>query len=267
MYCGLRYRFREKPEHQAGFEKIQVSAMFLYTDIHTHILPGVDDGARNEEMCMEMLAAANKDGVSKIFLTPHSKPMHHNADPSKIRELTAGLQEEVQKNSLELKLYTGNELYYRSELLELLEEGEVCTLADSDYALIEFGPMDDFEYIRKSMYRILSGGYRPVLAHAERYNVLWKSVEKAAALVEMGCYLQINGGSITGEYGFKVQRFCRRLLALDLVHFVASDAHDDQKRGCRLSKCAKYISKKYGQERAEQIFVNNPASVIANDYI
>lgn len=241
--------------------------MISYTDIHAHILPGIDDGARDEEMCMGMLKLAVKDGISQIFLTPHNKPMHHNASPSKIRALTKELQEKVRENGLAVELYTGNELYYHSELLELLEEGKACTLADSKYVLLEFGPMDDFGYIKKGIYQILAGGYHPILAHAERYSELFASVKKVEELADMGCYIQLNRGSVMGQYGFRIKRYCRRLLALDLVDFVASDAHDDKRRICFLSDCAKYIEKKFGQQRAERIFADNPARVIAGDYI
>lgn len=241
--------------------------MSSYIDIHSHILPQIDDGAKNIDMSIKMLRIAQQNGICSIILTPHNKPMHHNASPEKIGSLTDELQEAANKKEIAIRLYVGNEIYYRSNILEILEERKASTLADSMYVLVEFGPMDDFDYIRNGIYQLLSGGFRPILAHVERYGSVASSVERVRELVKMGCYIQINAGSVMGQYGFGTKKFTRQILKQGLVHFVATDAHDDVRRRPCLLDCAKYIDKKFGEDYAEKILKENPEKVINNEYI
>ena len=113
-----------------------------YIDIHTHILPGVDDGAESPETSLEMLRMAAGDGIGQIILTPHSKPWHRHRSCAEVASGVARLRELLQEERLDIQLYTGNELFYRSGLLEELEAGQAVALADSHYVLVEFDPAD-----------------------------------------------------------------------------------------------------------------------------
>lgn len=241
--------------------------MSSYIDIHSHILPQIDDGAKNIDMSKKMLCIAQQNGIRSMILTPHHKPMHYSAGLRAIKSLTEELQNMADREEIEIRLYTGNEIYYRSDILEILKERKALTLADSMYVLIEFSPMDGFDYIRNGIYQVLSGGYRPILAHVERYESIAASMERVREIVNMGCYIQINAGSIMGQYGFGTKKFTRQILKQGLVHFVATDAHDDVKRKPCLSDCAKYISKKFGKEYASRIFNENPQKIINDKYI
>ncbi len=238
-----------------------------YIDIHSHLLPGIDDGAKNLEMSMEMFRIAADNGIGQMIMTPHNKPMHKNAGPAKIERMTQQLQECLKKEKIDLQLYTGNELYYRSDVLEELEGGNALTMANSGYVLIEFGPMDAYEYIRSGIYKIMAGGYRPILAHVERYGNVCAKEERVRDLIAMGCYIQVNAGSIMGQYGLQTRLFTRRLLKQRLVHFVASDAHNTEKRSPAISECAKYLEKKFGEDYARRLLRDNPMCVINNEYI
>lgn len=236
-------------------------------DIHSHVIPGIDDGARDMDISMKMLRIARDNGIEHIILTPHYKPMHHNAGKEKQRMLTDKLREKMEGEGIEIRLYNGNELYYHSEALSELENGKVFTLADSSYVLVEFSPMDEFDYIRNGLYQLLSGGYRPIVAHVERYRKLLSNMEAVGDIIEMGCYVQVNAGSIMGEAGYQIKSFTRRLLKSRLVHFVATDAHNVDNRGPFLKDCAKYISRKCGNDYMQTLLCVNPAKIIANEYI
>jgi len=238
-----------------------------FWDIHSHVLPGIDDGAQDIEISMKMLQIASDNGIEQIVLTPHYKPMHRNADKKKVCMLTDLLREKVKKKGLEIELYNGNELYYHGEALMELENGKVFSLADSSYVLVEFGPMDEFDYIRNGLYQLLSGGYRPIVAHVERYRKLLSNMEAVEDIIEMGCYIQVNAGSIMGKTGYQTKNFTRRLLKNKLVHFVATDAHNADSRGPVLKDCAKYISRKHGSDYMQKLLCTNPAQIIANEYI
>ncbi len=236
-------------------------------DIHAHFLSQIDDGAKDFETSMKMLRIAKENAVSKIILTPHNKPMHHNASPATIKRLAAELQDRIAGEGLDIQVFTGNEIYYRSDILEILEAGEVCTMAGSFYVLTEFGPMDDYDYIRNAVYKITSGGYQPILAHVERYANICSKIERTEELVKMGAYLQINAGSIMGQFGLGTKQLTQRLLRQRLVHFVASDAHDEEKRGPQLKKCSEYISRKFGEIYAREVLYDNPMCVINDQYL
>lgn len=238
-----------------------------YIDIHSHILPGIDDGAKDFDMSMEMLRTAYGSNISEIILTPHHKPGRRNARPEKIRELAEKMKGVALAADMDITFYTGNELFYSSETVRALEEGQACTMAGSDYVLVEFGFMDNLEHIRKGSYQILAAGYRPILAHVERYGSVCSNVDHVVDLVAMGCYVQVNAGSVTGQYGIKTKQFLKKLMKRGLVHFVATDCHDGGKRSPELLECAGYMEKKYGKEYTYKLLCENPACVIKNQYI
>lgn len=241
--------------------------MTNYIDIHSHLLPGIDDGAKDFNTSMEMFRIAAQNGITRMILTPHHKPMHHNASPARIADMIAKTKEVLDKERIDIQLYAGNEIYYHSEAVERLEEGKACTMAGSEYVLVEFGPMDGYDYIRNGIYQVMAGGYRPILAHAERYSSICSDAGRVEDLTEMGCYIQLNAGSIMGKFGFGTKQFTKKVLKRQLVHFVATDAHDTEKRGPHISECAKYISRKFGEAYAEELLYENPMHVIRNEYI
>ena len=241
--------------------------MDQYIDMHSHILPGVDDGAADYAMSMRMLRLAAAEHIGQIILTPHHKPMRRNVSREGMQKRMEKLREAIAEEKLPLQLYSGSELYYSSELLEELEKGEACTLADTPYLLIEFDPGEAFERIRNGLYQMLSGGYRPILAHAERYRSLAAKMERVEELTQMGAYIQINAGSVTGKFGFQTRQAARQLLKTGQVHLAATDAHDEGRRGPFLKECGDYIRKKYGQEYERQLLSINPAKIIAGEYI
>ncbi len=236
-------------------------------DIHSHILPKIDDGAESFDMSMAMLRIAYEDGIDGIILTPHYKPGHHNACQEKITFLAGKLRQEMRKENRDIRLYVGNEIYYHEGMFRELEEGRASAMAGSSYILTEFGPMERFEYIRGGIYEILAHGYRPILAHGERYNSILGKVDCVEELIRMGCSVQINAGSVMGKAGFGTKQFVRRLLKEELVQFVASDAHNADKRKPELADCGNYIRRKYGEDYAANLLYRNPMHVIKNEYI
>ena len=239
----------------------------FYTDIHCHILYGVDDGSPDKETSMEMLRMAYKEGIRKIILTPHYKPNHHNASPDRIDERLGVLKELLQKEGVDITLYPGNELLYFDEAVHLLNAGVINTMAYSRYVLTEFMPRDDYTYIKSALYGLLSGGYLPILAHIERYECMMSDLDGAYELKRMGIYIQVNAGSVEGKYGRAAKKYTRTLLEDDVVDFVASDAHNTKSRAPEFNKCIKYMEKKLGEETVKRIMTDNPRAVLEDKYI
>ena len=168
---------------------------------------------------------------------------------------------------MNVKLYPGNEFYYHDGIFQGLDEDRACTMAGSSYVLIEFDPMERFEYIRNGLYEALTHGWRPILAHAERYNAILGKTENVEELIRLGSYIQVNAGSVLGKTGMGARQFTKKLLKEHLVHFVATDTHDIKRRKPVLSDCGRYVSRKYGEMYAQCLFHDNPMHVIRNEYI
>ncbi len=241
--------------------------MEKYIDIHSHILPGIDDGSDSMETSLKMLRMAEKDGISQMILTPHYKPWHRNTDHIEIRDKVAQLQERMRQEEIDVRLYTGGELYYHSSLTEELDQGMAETLAGSGYVLVEFDPLVDYDYIRNGIYALLMGGYYPIAAHVERYRNVCCKTDRIIELMEMGCLMQVNAGSIMGQYGIGTKQLTKKMLKQNMIHFVATDAHDLDRRTPCLSRCAEYIGRKYGETVRRRLFYDHPMCVLQNEYI
>ena len=232
-------------------------------DIHSHIIPCVDDGARSMEQSLKMLEIAASEGITGMIATPHQKADRKCVTPEGITKRIRILQEEAEKLKIPVKLYPGNEIFYRHGLAELLEAGKIRTMADSHYALIEFLPGEDYNYIRDALGRVASFGYWPILAHVERYANVVKNLEKARELKDdTGCFFQINASSVSGEQGLAVKNVVKKLLKLGLVDFAATDTHSDGGRAPRIKKCAAYLEKKWGTDEARKLLVENPGCIL-----
>ena len=226
-------------------------------DIHSHILPYMDDGAKDMDMTLEMLRTARADGITDIIATPHYKAGRFKGDAMRAGELLEEIRCLMKKENIDMNLYPGNEIYYRSELEDKLVSGALSTLNGSGYVLVEFSPLDDFIHIRNAMEDILGMGYVPVLAHAERYQCMTKYPEHVRELKEMGCDIQVNADSVTGEIGFKVKWFVHKLLKEYLVDYIGTDAHGIDKRKPAMKKCAELLYRKYDKNYADALLFRN----------
>lgn len=236
-------------------------------DMHCHVMPGVDDGSQNTAMSLEMLRIAEKNGITHMILTPHHKPMHHNVSPEHNVLYRKKLQEAAKEQGIKVKLFSGNEIYYSDETMSELEQGYICSLAGSDYVLVEFHPTNPFREIQNAASRVQGVGFIPIIAHVERYGDIVSHPSKVRDLIDMGCYIQVNASSIMGKYGFGISHFTKKLLKEKSVHFIASDAHDTGSRAPHLSECRSFVTRKFGEDYAKELFFLNAANVIRNQQI
>lgn len=236
-----------------------------FTDIHSHIMPGVDDGAQDMEESLAMLRMAKAENVSRIILTPHQKPGRKCVSMRGLKERMELLQENIRQQQLAIQVYAGSECLYSHDLAERLDQGKLCTMADSRYVLVEFMPDESWTYIRDGLYRLSSHGYLPVIAHMERYLQVVRDMDRVHELIDMGCYVQVNAGSITGAYGFGVRQTAKKLLREQAVHFVATDAHRKSgKRSVQMKNCAAYLVRKCGPEYAARLLGGNAEHIFKN---
>lgn len=236
-----------------------------YYDIHTHLIPYVDDGAKDVETTRKMLRIAYEDGIRTIIATPHFI-VGRSCKKEKLLERFQILVEEANKISSEFKIYLGNELYYSSGIVEQLQSGEAFTMADSKYILVEFSVAETFRKMKEGIQDLMMSGYRPILAHIERYQCL-RELDNVRELAEAGCYLQVNASSFLGNIFDKRARYCKKLITSGYVHLVGSDCHNIDERKPMISKSYQYLSKFMNRDTLDEIFYHNPQKIIENKYI
>ena len=239
----------------------------FYTDMHCHIMPGVDDGAKDMDMSLKMLHIAADNHIRAIILTPHNTAAHRCVSVEGIKQRLIDLQQNAERDGIQFKLYPGNELFYDSTLPERLSAGQAMTLAGSSYALVEFDPSSAFSYIRDGLSAVSYEGFRPVLAHIERYQALLMQVDRAKELVRAGTCIQVNANAVVPNLFRPDTKFVNKLLREGLVHFVATDAHRDSGRAPYLKNCADYLYHKYEESYVDQLLFGHAGMVLQNSKI
>ena len=229
-----------------------------YFDIHCHLLHGVDDGPRRIEQSLELLRMEYDDGVRTIFLTPHYRRDLFECPTHILLEHFEALRHRATQQFPDLRLILGREVHVHSDITQAIRTGECMTLGDSDHVLLEFPENADKRYLIDSCHAVIQGGYRPIIAHAERCAAIRSDIDLLRRLVELGVRVQINAGSILGEDGLALKWFCRTLMKRHLIHYVASDSHNKSSRRPNLGKCAAYIERVMGRAYRDQIMTLPP---------
>ena len=232
------------------------------TDIHIHILPSVDDGARNEDSAARMLDIAYADGIRTMICTPHFHGGYMETTVAGNQKALDTLQAIAAQKYPDMKFYLGNEVYYFNSMDEWLRDGRLSTMAGSSYVLVEFSPGVTLRELDSAVRHLRQSGFIPILAHINRYVQLVGNINHVYDLIDNGAYIQINTEALNGDMGFKVKQFTKKLLKTNCVHFIATDAHSSRTRRPELMDVAKYIEKKFGEDTAYKIFVENPQKII-----
>lgn len=241
-------------------------------DIHSHIIFDVDDGAQTLEDTRALLEESYRQGVRTVIATSHRRKALFDTPEEKFAEnfqKVKALESEIGPN---FTILYGAEIYFTSDALKKLEEGTFPTLGGTGYALIEFSMDTPYRDIHKALSAVLQLGITPVVAHIERYHALDMDTDKVEELIKMGCYMQINSSSVLppklfgDKYKFMKKR-ARFFLDQDLVHFVASDMHNLEKRPPYMDQAYKIIRKNYGLERAHKLFITNQELLLEDEFI
>jgi protein-tyrosine phosphatase len=247
----------------------------MMIDIHTHILWGLDDGARTIDDSLEMCQIAYRDGIRTVVATPHTlNGLYQNDRPSilgKVRELNAALlHSEIQnpKSSFRnrnspITILPGADVHLCEETLRQLEGGKVTTLGDGGkYLLIEF-PFHAIPYGTEEMlFQVITRGIIPIISHPERNLEVEQNPRRYHKMIQMGCLGQLTAMSLTGGFGPSIKRLAEKLLAKRLVHLIASDAHSADGRPPILSDGVCAAEKIVGREEALRMVTEYPEAIL-----
>ncbi|RHW32119.1 tyrosine protein phosphatase [Neobacillus notoginsengisoli] len=217
-------------------------------DIHCHILPGADDGAKNLQDSIMMAKVAMEQGITKVIATPHHLNSFDINPKETIIEKVHLLNRKLKEEKVDLEILPGQEVRIYGELLDGVAEGEIQTLAGSDYLLIELPASHVPRYTEKLFFDLQLKGYIPVIAHPERNQEIIERPEVLYQLIKKGALSQITAASAAGEFGKKIQKFSIQLLESNLTHFLASDAHNVTNRGFKMEKAYNTIHSAFGSD-------------------
>ena len=232
-------------------------------DIHSHILPMIDDGASSVEMALEMLVKAYDDGTDEIILTPHFAKVYGFDNPkSKIIDLFDDLVHIVKYEKIPIDLYLGCEYLFESKERFFEDKKEITTINNTNYLLMEFFFDVEGNTILEAVDTVLESGWIPILAHPERYDCVQNELDIAYEAKKRGALLQMNKGSILGRYGNTVKETSYDLLNEHVYSFVGSDAHHPRYRSSLMYEAYEKVKELFGKTYANKIFKGNAKELL-----
>ncbi len=232
-------------------------------DIHSHIIPNVDDGARSFEESISILNEAKEAGFSDVILTSHFIPDYNETKADELIKNKKTLQE---KNN-GIKLHSGMEVYIDEKIEDLFKNNKLLTLAESRYLLMELPLSNSVNYLDYIIYVLQSNNIVPIIAHPERYLAVQEDYKIVEEYIEKGCLIQSNYASILGYYGKDAQKTVKKLLKNNLINFLGSDCHRKNSIYKIIPKAIKKITKIIGKDEFYKISNLNPQKILNNEEI
>lgn len=236
-------------------------------DIHTHILPGMDDGARDIHETVEMARQAVKNGTTAVVATPHCNMpgIYDNYFGTAYIEAYDKAVKAIKEEGIPLEIYPGMEVFATHNLPELIVDKKIMPLNQSRYILIEFQFDENPDYVENILKRVREVGARPVIAHPERYEFVNDNPQIAYEWRKNGYLLQVNKGSLQGRFSSEVQKTAYKLLEHSLISVIASDAHRKDIRTANMLETRNYLSEQYAQKDLEVLFRYNGEKICRNE--
>ena len=233
-------------------------------DLHSHILPGIDDGAASFDDSVALVRELCNGGITEVFATPHyiDETIYTSPRDANLK-LVSDLQKRLDAEGIPVKIHLGNEIYVNRGILNLLDAGEISSMEGSKYLLVELPMSGDFPGQTDIFLELIRAGYKVILAHPERYVSFQKDFSLITELVDMGVLLQCNIGSFVDQYGKAARKVAVKLAKGKMIFGVGTDIH--HLRGEEfLPGATKKLSKYYNSEELEELLVGNPRKVLQN---
>ncbi len=233
-------------------------------DLHSHILPGIDDGARTLEVALEMAAIAVDDGIQTMACTPHIYPGMYMNDGPGIERARQALQQVFDQRGLALKLVVGADVHLVPGLLADLRSGMVPTLNRSRYLLLEPSHTSPPPRFEDSVFSFVAAGYVPVITHPERLTWIDSHYPVFLRLIDQGAWMQVTAGALTGAFGRRAQYWGERFLGDGHTHILASDAHSAGRRRPQLQPALRIAERLLGKQEATRLVQERPQAILDN---
>ena len=232
-------------------------------DIHCHLLPGIDDGAKSWEDSLAMARMAVADGIGTIVCTPHQLGSYRHNRGTMIRDQVARLQQALNEHEIPLTVLPGADVRIEADMLSMLRSGEVLSLADRRWHVLLELPHELYMSLEPVLAELNAAKMTGILSHPERNQGLLKDPTPIARLVDAGCLMQVTADSLLGAFGTTAQRFAESLLDQGLVHFISSDAHGTKSRRPLLSEAHRRVAKRIDLQTADDLCCHYPSRVVS----
>lgn len=234
-------------------------------DLHSHILPGLDDGASTMEESLAMARMAVADGIKVMACTPHIVPGLYDNDRETIAPAVKALKKKLKEEEIELDLILGADVHAAPDLVNKISEKTVPTLHNSRYFLFEPPHHVLPPRLAELVERLIEAGFLPILTHPERLTWIRSQYEVVTRINAKGCLMQITAGSLTGSFGKTAQYFAERMLDEGRVDILATDTHNTKGRPPILSKAREFVEDRLGAAEAHRMVFDFPARIILNE--
>ena len=252
-------------------------------DFHSHILPKIDDGSTSMDETINLIIEAKQVGFTEIISTSHYIQGYYEFNESKRKQLLleveknyhqivdgqkknrpqfAGAKKEPSPICHNCSLYLGSEIYITTEIIELIKNGKASTINNTRYVLFELPMNSKPLFAKEVVYRLIESGYKPIIAHPERYSYVQEDIEYIEELANMGALFQSNYGSIIGMYGSRAQKTIKELLKKNLISFLGSDVHRTGQIYPKIPKILKKLSKIVSEQKLEELTTLNARKVL-----
>ena len=238
--------------------------MMPFFDMHLHILPGIDDGAKDLEESMKMLSMEQEQGICCLCATPHFH-IHGTVGRHKVFEAYTKLRLMMDQSFPQMRLYLGQEIMYFPGITDALDSGEALTMNSSRYVLLEFLPDETYKTVYGGVQKLVRSGYIPILAHVERMDCLMKHRQCMDELKAMYIPFQMNTTSLTGIT--PAAHPCRQLLTDGYVDLLGTDAHGSSRRPPDFSHAAQWIIRHCGKDMLVKLACENPSAILNDKLI
>ena len=222
-------------------------------DLHCHILPGIDDGAKNLEASIRMAESAVENGITHILCTPHHNNGRFTNPKGQVMIAVEELQAELDKRNIDLTLFEGQEVRLTADLILDLENDDILFVdVTNRYLLVEFPSSGIPLFAEQLFFELLSKDIIPVIVHPERNAGFLEDPNLLIPFIEMGALTQLTAPSYVGKFGKKIQKMASQMIKHNLVHMVATDAHNVERRGFCLKEAYEKMEKEFGKAKVEE---------------
>ena len=233
-------------------------------DFHSHIIPEIDDGSRSIQETMLLLDEAQKAGFTKIISTSHYLTNRFEFDEASRMQFLEVIKMGAKNLGVEIELYLGSEIYASYDIVELLREHKASTVNGTQYVLFELPMKSELPNLKNVIYNLLGNGYKPIIAHPERYSYVKENPNWLIEYLEIGVLFQSNFGSIIGLYGKEAQKTVKLLLKNNMIQFLGSDVHQAQTVYAQMPAIMQELRKILDREQLEKLTNFNAQLVLNN---
>jgi protein-tyrosine phosphatase len=233
-------------------------------DLHSHLLPGIDDGSKDLAMSLAMARMAASDGISTIACTPHILPGVYNNSGPTIRGAVARLAEGIAEADIPISVVAGADVHIAPDLDLQLRNGRVLTLNNSRYFLLEPPHHVLPPRLEDLIFGLQSAGFVPIVTHPERLSWIEGHYDLIGRLVSSSVLMQITAGSLMGRFGQRPRYWAERMLDEGLCHLLATDAHNTEQRPPRMADARDFVAQRLGDDEAINLVLRRPQGILNN---